>query len=58
MKKFSCLCLMLLSIYCATSCTEDKGNTGLPRISFKEYLNHTDKISIGTDEIKHIEYVP
>lgn len=30
----------------------------LPRISFKEYLNHTDKIAIDTDEIKHIEYVP
>ena len=41
-----------------TSCTEEKGGTDLPRIPFKEYLNHTDKISIGTDEIKHIEYVP
>ena len=49
---------MLLSMYCMTSCTEEKGSTGLPRIPFKEYLNHTDKISIGTDEIKHIEYVP
>ena len=58
MKKLSYLCLMLLSMYCMTSCTEEKGSTGLPRIPFKEYLNHTDKISIGTDEIKHIEYVP
>ena len=58
MKKLSYLCLMLLSMYCMTSCTEEKGSTNLPRIPFKEYLNHTDKISIGTDEIKHIEYVP
>ena len=50
MKKLSYLCLMLLSMYCMTSCTEEKGGTGLPRIPFKEYLNHTDKISIGTDE--------
>ena len=49
---------MLLSMYCITRCTEEKGATGLPRIPFKEYLSHTDKISIGTDEIKHIEYVP
>ena len=49
---------MLLCMYCMTSCTEEKGSTNLPRIPFKEYLNHTDKISIGTDEIKHIEYVP
>ena len=58
MKKFSYVCLMLLSMYCMTSCTEEKGSVRLPRIPFKEYLNHTDKISIGTDEIKHIEYVP
>lgn len=57
MKKLSYLCVMLLSMYC-TSCMEEKESAELPRIAFKEYLNHTDKISIGTDEIKHIEYVP
>ena len=57
MKKLSYLCIMLLSMYC-TSCTEVKESAGLPCIAFKEYLNHTDRISIGTDEIKHIEYVP
>ena len=45
-------------MYCSTSCTEVKESAGLPRIPFKEYLNHTDKISIGSDEIKHIEYIP
>ena len=58
MKKLYLLTLALVSVYCMTSCTEEKGDTNLPHISFKEYLNHTDKISIGTDEIKHIEYVP
>lgn len=57
MRKLSFLCIMLLSMYC-TSCTEKKESTELPRIAFKEYLNHTDKISIGRDEIKHIDYIP
>ena len=57
MKKLSYICIMLLSMYCI-SCTEEKESIEVPRIAFKEYLSHTDKISIGTDEIKHIEYVP
>ena len=35
------------SMYCMTICTEEKGSNGLPRIPFKEYLNHTDKINYG-----------
>lgn len=51
--------LTLLSmLLLVTSCNNRKKEQVLSRISFKEYLNHTDKIAISTDEIKHIEYVP
>ncbi|MBQ4056530.1 MAG: 6-bladed beta-propeller [Bacteroidaceae bacterium] len=49
---------LLSTLLLATSCNNRKKEQVLPRISFKEYLNHTDEIAIDTDEIKHIEYVP
>lgn len=49
---------LLATLLLAASCDSSKKGQALPCISFKEYLNHTDKITIGTDEIKHIEYIP
>ena len=45
---------LLSTLLLATSCNNRKKEQVLPRISFKEYLNHTDEIAIDTDEIKHI----
>lgn len=52
--------IAFLSLLLGFGCTPSKKQerAGLPRISFKKYLENNDKISIGADEIDSIEYVP
>lgn len=54
------LCIAFFGLLLGFGCTSTKKQeaAGLPRIPFKNYLDSNDKISIGTDEIDSIEYIP
>ena len=57
MKKLSYLCLMLLSMYCMTSCTEEKGQQDIGIWHFdvtKEYL----KKELYIQDIADVDYIP